>query len=167
MNRKGFSLVEVMVGIFIFSIIIVGVLSASRFTSRLSAKSIYDSTAHAMALGYARQIKALRYEDFEDLVWRRKANLPFVSILLNKQGGNQSLKLTNDLVNMNISGLRTVAVGWEGNKALREMELGLLLSIYALTGNRVDFGLDYTWNVNGITGQGTIPMSKWKNIEYH
>lgn len=64
--RAGFSLVEVMVGTFVFSIIAAGIASSTSLCSRLAIANIYQNTATTVVQGYAEQIKSIRYEVIED-----------------------------------------------------------------------------------------------------
>ncbi|HAV11948.1 MAG TPA: hypothetical protein DCX06_00420 [Opitutae bacterium] len=60
-RKSAFSLIEVMIGLAIFSIVAVGVASASLQASRIAYSNIYRNTAFTAAQGYAEQIKSISY----------------------------------------------------------------------------------------------------------
>lgn len=61
-NCDGYSLLEVMIGVFVFTIVAAGVASSTTLTSRMALSNIYRNTASTIVQGYAEQIKSIRYE---------------------------------------------------------------------------------------------------------
>ena len=59
--RRGFSLVEMMIGMSILVIIAAGTISAIFVSRNLAERNIYDNTAFTVAQGYAEQVKSIEY----------------------------------------------------------------------------------------------------------
>lgn len=64
-NNHGFSLVEVMIAMAVFSITAGGLASSALLTSRIAHSNIYRNTAFTVAQGYAEQIKSIQYMTIE------------------------------------------------------------------------------------------------------
>lgn len=99
MNPKStaaFSLVEVMIGITIFSIVAAGVASATLLTSKIAYSNIYRNTAFTVAQGYGEQIKSIRYALLDQALEDPANNLiPTKSLSL---GSGSTLQLDDPLI---------------------------------------------------------------------
>lgn len=62
-RQRGFTLVEMMVGLTLLGVFMTGILGSVRLSTILAETSIYESTAANVAQGYLEQIKSLPYED--------------------------------------------------------------------------------------------------------
>jgi prepilin-type N-terminal cleavage/methylation domain-containing protein len=61
--RRGFTLVEMMVGLTLLGVFMTGIFSSVRLSTLIAESAIYQSTALTVAQGYLEQIKSLPYED--------------------------------------------------------------------------------------------------------
>ncbi len=94
--KAGFSLVEVMIGIVIFSILAAGVASATLLTSKIAYSNIYRNTAFTVAQGYGEQIKSIRYAVVKDaLDDPSTVRIPTKSLSL---GTSDSMRLDDPLI---------------------------------------------------------------------
>ncbi|WOO39940.1 prepilin-type N-terminal cleavage/methylation domain-containing protein [Rubellicoccus peritrichatus] len=66
--KSGFSLVEIMIAMSLLGIVALGLGKAMIQSRKMAESSIYATTAHGVAYGYAEQIMALDYVDFESSV---------------------------------------------------------------------------------------------------
>ncbi|WPJ98166.1 prepilin-type N-terminal cleavage/methylation domain-containing protein [Coraliomargarita algicola] len=64
--RAGFTLVEVMVGLFLFSVMSLGLAASMIQSLKISDHVLSRSTAHSIALGYAEQIMAHSYYELKE-----------------------------------------------------------------------------------------------------
>lgn len=64
----GFSLVEVMIAMTLFGVVSLGMAKAMIQSRKMAESSIYMTTAHGIAYGYAEQIMAMDFIDFETSV---------------------------------------------------------------------------------------------------
>ena len=62
-ERSGFSLVEVMIAMAVFSVAALGLSKTVMLTRKMSEFSIYQTTAHGVAFGYAEQMMAMSLEE--------------------------------------------------------------------------------------------------------
>jgi prepilin-type N-terminal cleavage/methylation domain-containing protein len=62
-RQRGFTLVEMMVGLALLGVFMSGIFGSVRLSTILAETTIYDSTAVGVAQGYLEQIKSLPYED--------------------------------------------------------------------------------------------------------
>jgi prepilin-type N-terminal cleavage/methylation domain-containing protein len=62
-DRRGFTLVEMMVGLTLLGVFMTGIFSSVRLSTIIAETSIYESTARNVASGYLEQIKSLPYEE--------------------------------------------------------------------------------------------------------
>lgn len=65
-SKNGFTLMEIMVGLFVFGLICLGLLSTILQTRRLSEGSIFHSTATTISQGYLSQLMEMNYDNFND-----------------------------------------------------------------------------------------------------
>ena len=63
LRQRGFSLVEMMVGLTLLGVFMSGIIGSVRLSTILAEKTIYESSAVNVAQGYLEQIKSLPYED--------------------------------------------------------------------------------------------------------
>lgn len=61
-RRRGFSLIEVTVAFFIFTIVSAGLLALSMQSRRHTEENVYESTAVTAAQGYLEQLKNMQYD---------------------------------------------------------------------------------------------------------
>lgn len=61
--RRGFTLVEMMVGLTLLGIFMSGVFSSVRMSMMIAESNIYQNASITVAQGYLEQIKSLPYED--------------------------------------------------------------------------------------------------------
>jgi prepilin-type N-terminal cleavage/methylation domain-containing protein len=62
-RQRGFTLVEMMVGLALLGVFMSGIFGSVRLSTVLAETTIYDSTSSIVAQGYLEQIKSLPYED--------------------------------------------------------------------------------------------------------
>jgi len=62
-RQRGFTLVEMMVGLTLLGVFMTGILGSVRLTNILAETNIYQLSANVAAQGYLEQIKSLPYED--------------------------------------------------------------------------------------------------------
>ena len=62
-RQRGFTLVEMMVGLTLLGVFMTGIFGSVRLSTILAETTIYESTAANVAQGYLEQIKSLPYED--------------------------------------------------------------------------------------------------------
>ncbi len=63
LRQRGFSLVEMMVGLTLLGVFMTGIFSSVRLTNVLAESNIYQLSANVAAQGYLEQIKSLPYEE--------------------------------------------------------------------------------------------------------
>lgn len=64
-SRSGFSLIEIMIAMSLFAVVSLGLGKAMIQSRKMAESSIYLTTAHGVAYGYAEQIMVMDYTDFE------------------------------------------------------------------------------------------------------
>lgn len=108
-KRCAFSLVEVMVALFVFSLLALGVTAGVIQSLRLSDKSISRAMAHSIAVGYAEQIMAT---DYFPLLSNLTNGTPFVlySIPLNSTGLESE---TEDIFTFGVEREKTIVMDVE------------------------------------------------------
>lgn len=80
-KQSGYSLIEVIVGVGVFSILAAGIAASTSFISRTASSNIYSNTAYTVAQGYAEQIKSIQYSTIESALNNPGSNnIPTVSL---------------------------------------------------------------------------------------
>lgn len=154
-----FSLVEVMIGITIFSIVAAGVASATLLTSKIAYSNIYRNTAFTVAQGYGEQIKSIRYALLEEAL-EDSANhvIPTKSLSL---GSGSTLQLDDPLIfNTRVLKNIVVDVSTDENGVSKERIMRMWITprgrdlLDASDGLKaLEITLDFEWEV---IGQGIV-----------
>ena len=67
-DRRGLTLVEVMVAVGLFTILAGSVISAALYARKAAEVSLYESTAMAVCTGYMEQLKSMPYADLRNSI---------------------------------------------------------------------------------------------------
>ncbi|MCH6256565.1 type II secretion system GspH family protein [Puniceicoccaceae bacterium K14] len=67
-QKAAFTLMEIMVGLFVFGLICLGLLSTILQTRRVTEGSIFHSTSMTIAQGYLSQLMEMNYDNFDNSV---------------------------------------------------------------------------------------------------
>lgn len=60
-DKSAFTLVEVLIGVFVFALVASGIAAATLLSSRIATANVYSNTAHSIVQAYAEQIKSLDF----------------------------------------------------------------------------------------------------------
>lgn len=158
-DRTGFSLVEVMVGFGVFSVVAVGLSVTAIFSLRMSHQNVLRSTAYAAAQGFLEQLKVVPEEAIEDAL-ANPATVPLPTRSISFTGADSVVDEDDPLylqdVNASSSGsnhkLIVVDLKGDGDDATEvSMEMWYDLAITPLThakGYLVE--LDFTYEMSGV-----------------
>jgi len=157
-DRLGFSLMEVMVAVFVFSIVAIGIASATMLTSRIAISNIYRSTAHATAQGYAEQLKSIDYDTiFSAIDDPTNNDIPTVGISLTSTDSSGQIQLEDPLT-FGIVNEKNVVVDVDvdsnGNTTPQVMRMwftvtGSDLSTTTNCWDALELRLEYEWELIG------------------
>ncbi|MGB0416419.1 MAG: type IV pilus modification PilV family protein [Coraliomargarita sp.] len=174
-SKTGFSLTEVMIAVFVFSIVALGVASTTMLTSRIAISNIYRSTANSVAQGYAEQIKSISF-DSVFLAFQDPTNydIPTMSLSLQASDGDGNIQTEDPLIfgvpnRKNV--LIDVEVDDEGLETPKTMPMwftvvGVDLTAETNCWDAMEIRLDYEWEVGGENHRDFIQIVKTKVSEY-
>lgn len=113
-HRRGVTLLEVVIAMFIFAIVGAGLITGSMQLRRMAESNVYESNAHSVASGFLEQLFAIDYpvisnmddpvlliagiysEDLDELIYLEKDNVFFNFAI--RDGGSLSIRINDPLV---------------------------------------------------------------------
>lgn len=175
-NLSGFSLVEVMVAMLVFSSLVGLLFSASIFSQRTAYGNIYRNSAYTIVQGYAEQIKSIGYTSIEaaldDPV---NEKIPTMALSLLGTVANSDLEIDDPLI-FGQSNEKQILVDVEidengdptGNE--RVMTLWISPEGSRIPGrDAIEISLQFSWNEPGVSDRvfsDTIRIIKTDISEY-
>lgn len=166
-----------MIGVAVFSIIAAGVASATLLSSKIAISNIYNNTAHAVAHGYAEQIKSLSQSRIRRaLADPQNEVIPTMGLSM---GSGSTLQEGSDPLIFGVRTQKDVVVDVEalpdGTQRERVMRMwftphgkDLLTEPQRL--DAIEITLDFEWEVMGRSVQklhrGTIKLIKTDVSEF-
>lgn len=152
-NVDGFTIVELMVAVAIFSLVAAGIASTSALISRVAVSNIYQNTAYTVAQGYAEQIKSLSYVVIQQaLIDPANNDIPTLSLSM----GSGAVSELDDPLIFGQRMLKEVVVDVQqtdsGEQRERVMNMWFTTtgqSLLATDGiNAIEITLDFEWELN-------------------
>ncbi len=107
-NKKGYSLIETIVGLAILGIFMSGVLASVGLSRRVSETTIYEAAAMTAAQGYLEQIKSMEYNEVL-LAHDDPSGTPLKTIKPDYVASDSAVIMTDDLY-LNIANSRNIVI---------------------------------------------------------
>lgn len=159
-RQRGFTLVEMMVGLTLLGVFMTGILGSVRLSTLLAESTLYESTSINVAQGYLEQIKSLPYEDLL-LAVQDPASFPLETISPSYDTTHQST-VFDDPISIDPTqqpNERTVVIDvrGDGNGTVIEMPVRLWVSIEDKnTGtdpvNALEIKIEYAYQLPAVLG---------------
>lgn len=168
-EADGFTIVEVIIGVFVFSILAAGIASSTLLTSRMAMSNIFRNTAFTVAQGYAEQIKGIRFNAIKQaLEDPGETDIPTMSLSLGASEAGDDLEKEDPLV-FGQKMLKEVVVDLEESES-GEIDDERIMRLWITPTGRnlrtepeglaaIEITLDYEWEFRDNRGTRTFEDS--------
>lgn len=133
-NKNGFSLVEMLISMAVFSIVAIAFTTSVMQTRRLSETNIYKTTAFSIAHSYAEQIMATDYDDLLESIGDQNIPIEFHSI--NPSSGGEVTQ-KQDLIYLGEKNEKDVVIDLRGED---EENIVNMPMVFRVTANDLNTG---------------------------
>ncbi len=175
-------MLEVMIGIFVFSIISVALAGSAKLMSELSAKNLYKNAAHSIVFDYIEQIKGMDYSVIRKAFDHPSTyDIPTMAVVPVTVGSNKHLKIQDSELKFGIEKRKAVTLDWNNSdNTIKGRKMFMWITPIGLDLNPITVGnanglqiiLKYRWELknprsNQEKGRGQIQIVKPEIIEYN